>query len=138
MSTSSSIESKKVYVDESTGSDTSGNGTPEKPYQTAAYAIFANDSSQTLIVLIRSKEENNYAEISPSGLKKATKNAAGLSKKAKKAEEQRLKKVQEEGAESERSHRRLEESKQIVLKDDPSLPTPVKVSWKVSTISILY
>lgn len=138
MSTPSSTELKKVYVDESTGSDTFGNGTPEKPYQTAAYAIFTNDQSQSLIFLIRSKAENDYAEMSPSGLKKARKNAEGLSKKAKKAEEQRLKQEQEKGAEAERLHRKLEESKQILLEDDPSLPTPVKVTWISFTIPVHY
>lgn len=128
MSTPLSSESKKVYVDESTGSDTTENGSPEKPYQTAAYAIFANDQSQSLIILIRSRVENDYAEISPSGLKKARKNAEGLSKKAKKAEEQRVRQEQVKRSEAERSHKKLEDSKQVVLEDDPSLPIPVKVT----------
>jgi asparaginyl-tRNA synthetase len=128
MSASSSIELSTVYVDESTGSDTTGNGTLDKPYQTAAYAIFATDQSKPPIVLIRSKSENDYAEISPSGLKKAKKNADGLSKKAKKAQEQRLKEEQEKGAEAQRLLRKLEDSRQVVLKEDPTLATPIKVT----------
>jgi Asparaginal-tRNA synthetase, N-terminal domain len=124
---SSTIESRKVHVDESIGSDTVGNGALDKPYQTAAYAIFANEHSQSLNILVRSKPESDYTEISPSGLKKAKKNAEGLAKKARKAEEQRLKEEQEKGAEAERLRRKLEESKQITLKEDLTLPSPVKV-----------
>lgn len=114
-------------MDESTGSDTAGHGTLEEPYQTAAYAIFANEHSKPITILIRSKPDIDYAEISPSGLKKAKKNAEGLAKKAKKAEEQRLKEEQEKGAEVERLRKKLEESKQITLTEDPTLPSPVKV-----------
>ena len=126
MSTPLPIEPIKIYVDESTGTDTPGNGTLEKPCRTAAYAIFANEH-WSHIVLVRSKPESDYVEMSPSGLKKAKKNAEGLSKKARKAEELRLKQEQEKGLEAERLHRKLEESKQIALKEDPALPSPIKV-----------
>ena len=118
----------RIYIEETTGSDTTGDGTAEKPYQTAAYAIFTHGSADPLLILIRQKLDDEYTEISPSGLRKAKKNADGLHKKAKKAEEQRVKQEQERGAEAERLQKKLEESKKIVLSEDPEHPKATKVS----------
>ncbi|KAF8589480.1 asparaginyl-tRNA synthetase [Ramaria rubella] len=120
------MESSTIYVDESAGADIAENGTIDNPYQTAAFAIFANES-KSLIILVRSKLDDDYLEISPSALKKARKNAEGLSKKAKKAEEQRFKKAQEQGLEVEKLQKKLEESKKIVLKEDLTLPEAIKI-----------
>ena len=81
-------------------------------------AIFANEH-WSHIVLVHSKPGNDYVDMSLSGLKKANKNAEGLSRKAGKAEPLRLKQEQEKGVEAERLH------KQIVFKD--LVPSPIKV-----------
>jgi len=125
----------QIYVEETTGSDTTGDGTVEKPYQTAAYAIFTHRSSAPLLILIRPKLDDEYAEISPSGLRKAKKNAEGLHKKAKKVEELKLKQEQEKGAEAERLQTKLEESKKIILSEDPELPKATKVSSSTPSVT---
>jgi hypothetical protein len=76
---------------------------------------------------VRAKGVEEYVEITQSALKKAKKNAEGLAKKAKKAEELKQREEQEKGAEAERLQKKLEESKKIVLEEDQSLPKAAKV-----------
>lgn len=120
--------STKVYVDETKGSDAPDHGSVEKPYHTAAYALFVGDAANPPVIFVHAKDGDEYVEITQSALKKAKKNAEGLQKKAKKAEELRLREEQEKGAEAERLQKKLEESKKVVLKEDPSLPKATKVS----------
>lgn len=122
-----------IYVDETAGSDTTGQGTQEAPYQSLAQAIFAHGDSATL--LIRKSPEATYDEPTQSALKKAKKGAEGIAKKKKKAEELAERDAKEKGEERERKERLLEESKKIVLNEDASLPKATKVP---STSSIFY
>ena len=74
-----------IHVDEVSGSDTSGNGSPDAPYQTIAHALFTH--GQDASVLVRKDSGSPYDEPTQSSLKKARKGADGLEKKRKKAEE---------------------------------------------------
>ncbi|KAF8525974.1 asparaginyl-tRNA synthetase [Hysterangium stoloniferum] len=116
----------QIYVDEITGSDTTGDGTIQQPYQSAAHALFVNQAISEPKLLMRSKEESDFVEITASALKKARKNADGLAKKAKKSEELKLREEQAKGAEAEKTQKKLEESKKIVLTEDSDLVKPVK------------
>lgn len=111
-----------VYVHETAGHDTAdADGSKEKPFQSAAYAVFKDSASSILIF-----KDDEYEPISPSALKKAKKGADGLAKKAEKAQklaEQRAAKEAEESS-------RVESSKKIVLKQDPSLPAAKKIKIK--------
>lgn len=122
-----------IYVDESAGSDETGKGTAEQPYQTLAFAIYAH-STDTL--LIRKDPTGTYEEPTQSSLKKAKKGADGLEKKRKKAEELAEREAKEKSEERERRERLLEESKKIVLEEDPALPKATKVVdpsfWRLS------
>lgn len=122
-----------IYVDESAGSDETGKGTAEQPYQTLAFAIYAH-STDTL--LIRKDPTGTYEEPTQSSLKKAKKGADGLEKKRKKAEELAEREAKEKSEERERRERLLEESKKIVLEEDPALPKATKVGdpsfWRLS------
>jgi asparaginyl-tRNA synthetase len=113
------------YIDETAGSDTTGQGTQEAPYQSLAQAIFAHGEGATL--QIRKSPEAAYDEPTQSALKKAKKTAEGIAKKKKKAEELAEREAKEKGDERERKERLLEESKKIVLEEDASLPKAVKV-----------
>ncbi|KAI0316575.1 asparaginyl-tRNA synthetase [Amylostereum chailletii] len=108
------------HVDEAAGSDATGTGTPDAPYQTLAFALFTH--GQDSKVLVRKDSTAAYDEPTQSALKKAKKGADGLEKKRKKAEED----TQAKAAEREKREKVLEESKKIVLVEDLTLPEAIK------------
>jgi asparaginyl-tRNA synthetase len=116
-----------IHIDETTGSDATGQGTPDLPYQTLAFALFTHAATPSLQLLIRKDPSGIYDEPTQSSMKKAKKGADGLEKKRKKQEELAEREVKEKGAERERRERLLEASKQIVLVEDKNLPKPTKV-----------
>jgi asparaginyl-tRNA synthetase len=115
----------QYYIDETTGSDTTGDGTEQKPYQSLAYALFTHGQSSSC--LIRKDSSAPYDEPTQSALKKAKKGADGLEKKKKKAEEIAEREAREKGEADAKREKLLEESKKIKLEEDPSLPAAVKV-----------
>ena len=110
-----------IYVDETTGSDITGGGSQEAPYQSLAHALFTH--GQSAKVLVRKDPSAEYEEPTQSALKKAKKGADGLEKKRKKAEEL----AEAANVEREKRERLLEESKKIQLVEDATLPAAVKV-----------
>lgn len=117
-----------IHIDEKAGSDTTGDGSIEKPYETLAFAIFSHQASTPQYLIRVTKEaESTYEEPTQSSMKKAKKNADGLEKKRKKAEELAAKDAQASTAVKERKEKQLEESKKIVLKEDETLPKATRV-----------
>lgn len=114
-----------VYVDETAGSDSTGSGSQQAPYQSLAFALFTH--GQTANVLVRKDSSAEYEEPTQSALKKAKKGADGLEKKRKKAEELAEREAQANNEEREKRERLLEESKKIQLVEDATLPAAVKV-----------
>jgi len=110
-----------IYVDESSGSDSTGKGTLEEPYLSLAQAVYAH--GERVKFRVRKTVDAEYEEPTPTSLKRAKKNAQGIEKKKKKDEEQAAKDQEAR----EKRERLLEESKKIVLKEDPSLPAATKV-----------
>ncbi|KAG7091200.1 hypothetical protein E1B28_010251 [Marasmius oreades] len=110
-----------VYIDETAGSDTTGNGSEAQPYQTLAYALFVTESAEATYS-IRKDAGSPFDEPTQSSLKKARKTADGLKKKKQKQEELAEREAKEKGAEKEKRENLLEESKKIVLVEDSSLP----------------
>ena len=112
-----SVDKVKVYIDDAKGSDETGNGSQESPYQSAAYAFYTSKVDESKLALYVFKD-SEYELITASALKKAKKGADGLVKKAEKAlkQEELLKQRQLEEA------KKMEASKSIVLKLDESLP----------------
>ena len=117
-----------IHVDESAGSDETGKGTPEAPYQTLAFAVYSHPEGP---YAIRKDASGTYEEPTQSALKKAKKGADGIEKKRKKAEELAEREAKEKAEARERKEKRLEESKKIVLQEDPSLPTAIKVRTEI-------
>lgn len=113
-----------IYVDEAAGSDTTGTGSQEAPYQTLGYALYTH---ATASFLIRKDATAEYAEPTQSSLKKAKKTADGIEKKKKKQEELDAREAQANREEKEKREKLLEESKKIVLTEDESLPKANKV-----------
>jgi len=119
-----------IYIDEAAGSDVTGQGSKESPYQSLALAVYKNggESAQANAFQIRKSAEVEYEEPTQSSLKKAKKNAAGIEKKLKKEKELAEREAKEKGEEKERKEKLLEESKKIILEEDASLPKAVRVS----------
>ena len=113
-----------IHVDETTGSDETGKGTPDQPYQSLAFALFTSPGAT---LLIRKDASKAYEEPTQSSLKKAKKTAYGLEKKRKKAEELAEREASAKKEERERREKQIEESKKIVLEEDASLPKSKKV-----------
>ena len=114
-----------IHVDEASGSDTSGNGSLDQPYQTLGVALFTHGPSTSF--LTRKNSSGTYDEPTQSALKKAKKTADGLEKKRKKQEELAERAAKENSEEKEKREKLLEESKKIVLMEDPALPKAAKV-----------
>ncbi|RXW23681.1 hypothetical protein EST38_g2146 [Candolleomyces aberdarensis] len=112
-----------IYVDETSGSDTTGTGSQEAPYQTLGLAVYSQPSAS---YLIRKDAQGEYAEPTQSALKKAKKTAEGIEKKRKKQLELEERERQAKGDEKEKREKLLEESKKIVLTEDESLPKATK------------
>ncbi len=124
-----------VHVDETKGSDESGNGSVEAPYQSAAKALQAHGESAKIQVwkaAAAEGETSGYAPISGAALKKAVKKVAELEKKAKKLAEQAAELAAKDQAAAEERERVLEAAKQVVLKEDSSLPAATRIKIRNS------
>ncbi|KAG0227667.1 hypothetical protein BGW41_003710 [Actinomortierella wolfii] len=117
------------YVDETKGSDETGTGAADKPYQSAVKALQTHGNNIKIQVMKAGDETTpaGYADISGAALKKAIKKVAELEKKAKKAAEQAAGQAAKEKAEAEERERLLEAAKKIVLVEDASLPKAEKI-----------
>lgn len=109
-----------IYV-ETGGSDTTGHGSLEKPYQSLAQAIYAHGDAQ---FKIRKTPNAKYEEPTPTSLKKAKNIARRMEMKADRQHELNEKMREEE----EKRKNRLKDSKTIVLHEDLALPTATRVS----------
>lgn len=114
-----------THVDEATGSDTTGDGTADKPYQSLGVAVL--NHTLTASYLLRKDAAGTYEEPTQSSLKKAKKTADGIEKKRKKQEELAEREAKEKGDEHEKREKLLEESKKVVLVEDTTLVKPIKV-----------
>ncbi|KAJ7593838.1 asparaginyl-tRNA synthetase [Mycena floridula] len=112
------------HVDELDGSDITGQGSADKPYQTIAFALFTHGQAEP--ILFRKNASETYEEPTQSALKKAKKTADGLEKKRKKQEELAEREAKEQGIKKAERDRLLEESKKIVLVEDETLAKAVK------------
>jgi asparaginyl-tRNA synthetase len=110
-----------IYVDETGGSDSTGQGNLEKPYQSLAQSIYAHGHG---LFRIRKNPDAEYEEPTPTSLKKAKKNAQGIGEKKKKEEKKAKKKAEEK----ENRENLLQKSQTIVVEENPALPTATRVS----------
>lgn len=115
-----------VYVDETGGSDATGNGTIDAPFQTTVAALTASGVQSA--VLFRKTPNESYEPLGTSALKKAKKTVELNEKKAQKAGEQKAKLDKEDADRKAKEAKRLEESKNVVLTEDASLPKATKVT----------
>lgn len=115
-----------VYINETSGVDELNTiGSAEKPFQTAAYALFVQGdvTGGEPKLLIFKPEDNEYQDISASALKKARKGAEGLKKKALKQKQLDAKKQQQEAENAAKQMAALD----IKIEEDKNLPAAQKV-----------
>lgn len=122
------VDATTVYIDEKVGSDDAGDGSIQKPYQSPAQAIVNHGPSPPLVIMTRKSEEEEWAAIGISALKKARKGAEGIEKKKQKALAAEAKAADKAAAQ--------EKSKDVVLEEDSSLPQAVKVSKASSCATV--
>jgi asparaginyl-tRNA synthetase len=116
-----------IYVNQKDGSDDTGTGTAEAPYQTLVQAILKHGQSSTFS--LRADSSTDYSAPSPTALKRAKKDAEIRERKTKKAEEKEAREQENKATERERAEKKIEESKMVILQEDPSLPKSTKVGW---------
>jgi len=121
-----------VHVDEQSGSDATGDGTINLPFQSSIAAL--THAGPQASILFRKLTTDTYEPLGTSALKKAKKTIELNEKKARKAEESKAKTEVEDAERNAREAKRIEESKAIVLTEDASLSPAIKVSY----LSIAY
>lgn len=118
-------ESTTYYVCDS-AVDEPGRGTaPETPLKTAVAALTIGGPSAT--ILFRKTPNDEYTPLGTSALKTAKKTVMINEKKAKKVEDAGAKAAQTDADRAAKDAKKLEDSKSVVLVEDSSLPTAVKV-----------
>ncbi|KAL4874141.1 hypothetical protein BDV12DRAFT_159175 [Aspergillus spectabilis] len=128
------------YIDEDVGKDDStAAGSESAPYKTLVYAFLQHAPSEGAQYLTRKSQTEPTGEgadpaaklewkpATKSAVKKATSLFEQRKKKAAKEQELAIREKQE----TEKRRLVLEEAKKIVLKEDPSLPKPVRVRLDV-------
>lgn len=121
-----------VHVDLVGGNDSTGDGSASAPYLTASHVLLKHGASPVNI-LVRKAAGEEYAEITKSALKTARKEADGIEKKRKRAEELAARDAEKEAAAKEKKAKQLDEARKVVLEDDPKLQAATKVRVLPST-----
>ncbi|KAF9511642.1 hypothetical protein BS47DRAFT_1298667 [Hydnum rufescens UP504] len=120
-----------VYVDEAQGSDLTGNGSIDTPFQSPVAALTA--AGLHAMVHSRKTPNETYEPLGTSALKKAKKIVELNEKKARKADELKAKANAENAERSAKEAKRIEDSKNVVLEEDPSLPPAMKTKIRGCT-----
>ncbi|KAF9438491.1 hypothetical protein BGZ76_007473 [Entomortierella beljakovae] len=130
-----SITTVVAHVNETNGSDETGNGSTDAPYQTPVKALQAHGESVKIQVwkaAAGTDETSGFVPISGAALKKAVKKVAELERKAAKIAEQASEQAAKDKAAADERERVLEAAKKIVLSEDSSLPVATKIKIRNS------
>lgn len=115
------VSDKSVHLDETKGSDETGDGSAAKPYATAVAAMLKHGAEVPL--LAKKAGEDAYEPLSNSGQKKAKKLYDMAMKKQKKAEEQAAQEHERAAGEQ----KKLEESKKVVIEPPAGAPNALRI-----------
>ncbi|KAJ5264211.1 hypothetical protein N7497_003382 [Penicillium chrysogenum] len=130
------MASTTIYIDEDVGRDESpANGTETAPYKTLIHAYYLTRKSQTDAAGedVDPAAKLEWKPATKSAMKKA--NNLWEQRKKKAAKEQEL--AIREKAEADKRQKVLEEAKKVVIKEDTSLPKPVRVRLDVTDPAII-
>ncbi|KAJ5815444.1 Asparagine--tRNA ligase cytoplasmic [Penicillium riverlandense] len=136
-----------IYIDEDVGrDDAAATGSESAPYKTLVHAFVQHAPTTEGIQYLTRKSQTDAAgeDVDPAAKlewKPATKSAV---KKATNLWEQRKKKAAKEQelairekAEADKRHKVLEEAKKVVIKEDASLPSPVRIRLDVTDPAVV-
>jgi asparaginyl-tRNA synthetase len=136
-----------IYIDEDVGrDDATATGTESAPYKTLIHAFVHHDPTTEGIQYLTRKSQTDAAgeNVDPAAklewkpaTKSATKKATNLldQRKKKAAKEHEL--AIREKAESDKRQQVLEDAKKIVIKEDTSLPAPVRIRLDVTDPAVV-
>lgn len=133
---SAAVESK-VYIDTERGADDqSADGSEAQPFKSLAYAYIQKLDTSKYQFLVRVQDKTPEAPEQPAWqepTKSAVKKAQGVLAQYKtKLEKQRA--LEEE--QQKQRLKSLEEAKSVVVKEDPSLPKPVKITLRNKDVEL--
>ncbi|RJE22553.1 Asparaginyl-tRNA synthetase [Aspergillus sclerotialis] len=135
-----------IYIDEDVGKDDStASGSESAPYKTLLHAFVQHDPKDGFQYLMRKSQTDVGGENADPAAKLEWKAPAkSAMKKASSLLEQRKKKAAKEQElairekkEAEKRQQVLEEAKKVVIKEDPSLPKPVKIRLDVTDPAVV-
>lgn len=136
-----------IYIDEDVGrDDATATGTESTPYKTLIHAFLQHDPTTEGIEYLTRKSQTDAAgeNVDPAAklewkpaTKSAVKKATNLldQRKKKAAKEQEL--AIREKAEFDKRQQVLEEAKKVIIKEDTSLPKPVRIRLDVTDPAIV-
>jgi asparaginyl-tRNA synthetase len=136
-----------IYIDEDVGrDDATATGTESAPYKTLIHAFVHHDPTTEGIQYLTRKSQTDAAgeNVDPAAklewkpaTKSATKKATNLldQRKKKAAKEHEL--AIREKAESDKRQQVLEDAKKILIKEDTSLPAPVRIRLDVTDPAVV-
>ncbi|KAI5299624.1 hypothetical protein KEM56_003089, partial [Ascosphaera pollenicola] len=127
----------KIFIDEDVGRDESpADGSESAPYKTLIYALLQHhDATPDAEYLTRKSVTGAVAEgeddsarlVYKPATKSAKKKAVNLFEQRKRKAAKEVEIAMREKQEAEKRAAVLEEAKKVVIKEDPSLPTPVRI-----------
>jgi asparaginyl-tRNA synthetase len=140
-------EPKSVFIDEDVGKDDStATGSESSPYKTLVHAFLQHPPTTEGIQYLTRKSQTGpvgddgneavrleWKPATKSALKKATSLWEGKKKKAAKEQELAIR----EKEQADKRQLVLEEAKKVVIKEDPSLPKPVRIRLDVTDPAIV-
>jgi hypothetical protein len=124
---------RSFCVDEATGNDSTGDGSPSAPYKTVVGAFIAHGDSITALVRQATEgvAEPSWEPATASAIKKAKKLLAQHQTKLARQEELRRKDEVEGAAKRALELKKLEDAKSIVLEEPASVATKIKIKQAV-------
>ena len=132
-----------IYIDEDVGRDDStATGSESAPYKTLVHAFLQHAPSEGFQYLTRKSQTEpadkdvdklEWKSATKSAMKKATNLYEQRKKKAAKEQELAIREKQE----AEKRRLVLEEAKKIIIKEDPSLPKPVRIRLDVTDPAVV-
>ncbi|KAG5438997.1 hypothetical protein PCANB_002327 [Pneumocystis canis] len=122
---------KGVYVDKTSGSD-EGNGSPENPFLTVAKAL--EISNNEIRIYIRETSQEEYKEITSTGLKKAKKVKENMLRKQQKLEDA-LQHIKIQECNQEKEIEQLKHIEKIVLEKDENIDKAVNIKIRQAKFS---
>ncbi|ORY85341.1 asparaginyl-tRNA synthetase [Leucosporidium creatinivorum] len=131
VSLDSTAQPTSYCVDEASGNDSTGDGSPSSPYKTVAGAFIARGESITALVRQAKEEGESWEPASASAVKKAKKLYTQHQTKLARQEELKKKDELEGAAKRAAEAKKLEDAKAVILEEPTTPATKIKIKQAV-------